>query len=305
MGFICVHVGLPLGSGHAQVQVFTMRREMHTDRTARMGCYGFRVSGLPDAADLLLEAAPTWPELAVARAEPDGEPPVHDQVGDDRARLPLAGGGWMEVTPGTVTFRAVRRRPDGDLVHPYLAPGAALAARWAGRDSFHAGALVAGGGAWCVLGGKEDGKSTLLAWLALHGHQVLSDDLLVVDGGEAMAGPRCVDLREEAAGRLGTGDALGVVGVRERWRVRLGPAPAAVPLRGWVLLEWGDALAVEPVRGPDRLLALPPHRSVQLAPAAPETLLALSSLPVWRFRRPRRWDAIGDGAERLLAALAG
>ncbi len=239
------------------------------------------------------------------RARPVGDPPPLDLVGDDRARLPLAGGGWIDVAPGRVAFRLDEPHADGNLLHPYLAPAAALAARWAGRESFHAGALIAGGGAWGLLGGKEDGKSTLLAWLALSGHGVVADDLLVVDGGAALAGPRCIDLRGSAAERLGAGEPLGLVGVRERWRVRLDAVPASVPLLGWVLLDWAETLSVRPVRGSERLLALPRHRSVQLAPESPQALLALSSLPVWRLSRPRRWDDLAEGADRLLDALAG
>ena len=276
---------------------------MATARKSRIGCYGFHVTGLDDAADLMVPAPPAWPHLAVARASAAGDPPTRDLVGPKRARLPIAAGGWIDVEPGLVSFRMDVPPRDSDLLHPYLAPAAALAARWAGRESFHAGALIAGGGAWGVLGGKEDGKSTLLAHLALAGNGILSDDLLVLEDGAALAGPRCIDLRGNAAVQLGAGEALGVVGARERWRLRLEAVPASVPLLGWVLLEWSAPLTVAPVRGPERLLALPPHRSVQLAPRAPETLLALSSLPVWRFSRPRRLDALGEGADRLLDAL--
>lgn len=270
-----------------------------------MGCYGLRVRGLDAAAALMVAAEPGWPELAVERARPLGAAPDGDVVGPDRATLPLAGGGWMELAPGRVTFHVEQERSDGDLLHPYLAPAAAIVARWAGQECFHAGAIQAGGGAWGVLGDKEDGKSTLLAWLALRGHAVMSDDLLVLDGGSAMAGPRCIDLRGEAAARLGAGEPLGVVGARERWRVALGAVPSSAPLRGWVLLGWAPEIRVERVRGHARLLALPPHRSVQLAPPDPAALLALSSLPVLRFSRPRRWESLRDGAERLLDALAG
>ena len=285
-------------------EVFSMSGSVPTARWSSLGCYGLRVRGLDAAAGLMVPAAPGWPELTVERATPAGDGPDRDLVGEQKAALPLAGGGWMELVPDRVTFRVAEPRSDGDLLHPYLAPAAALVARWAGHECFHAGAIVAGGGAWGVLGGKEDGKSTLLAWLALRGHAVLSDDLLVIDGDAAMAGPRCIDLREEAAGRLGAGEPLGVVGVRERWRVRLDAVPSSVPLRGWVLLGWAPEARLEPVRGPERLLALTPHRSVRIAPPDPAALLALSSLPIVRFSRPRRWESFAAGADRLLEALA-
>ncbi len=67
-----------------------------------------------------------------------------------------------------------------------------------GRRSFHTGAFVASGGAWGILGGRDDGKSTMLAWLAVHGHEIVCDDVLIVGQGDALAGPRCIDLRQSA-----------------------------------------------------------------------------------------------------------
>src|SRR5262249_6109268 len=155
--------------------------------------------------------------------------------------------GWVDLARAErrATFCLRTSLADGDLVHPYLAPAAAVAARWAGRESFHAGAVVVDGGAWGVLGDKETGKSSTLAWLALQGHEILMDDLLVLDGDDALAGPRCIDLREEPAARLGAGEPLGFVGLRERWRLTLDQVPARVPLHGWVTLAWGDRVEVE------------------------------------------------------------
>jgi hypothetical protein len=251
-----------------------------------------------------VETPGEWPRLELRHAPPESGGPELDSVGPDRAELTLHGG-WatIERSPARVTFRLPSRPPARDLVHPYLAPAAAVAARWAGRESFHAGAVTAGGGAWAVLGDKESGKSTTLAHLALAGHEVVSDDLLVVDGGSVLAGPRCIDLRAASSAQLGAGDPLGVVGVRERWRLLLGATAPRTPLRGWIALAWGDDVAVEPLRGAERMLALLPFRSVQLAPGAPEELVDFSSLPVLRLRRPRRWDALDEAAARLLDAI--
>jgi hypothetical protein len=278
-----------------------------TDRTSRpAGCYGFRLAGLRGAAELLVEVPTGWPALELRHAPTDGEPPTLDTIGPDRAVLALQRG-WVELDrrAGSITFRLPDRPPDRDLVHPYLGGPAAVAARWSGRDSFHAGAVVVGGGAWAVLGDKEAGKSSTLAWLALNGHPVLADDLLVVDGGAALAGPRCIDLRGEPASRLGVGEPLGEVGARERWRLQLDPVPAQVPLRGFVTLAWDDEPVVERLRGAERLLALLPGRTVRLEPTRPAEMVDLSSLPVWRLRRPRRWDALPEAAARLLEALGG
>jgi hypothetical protein len=274
-------------------------------RTYR-GTYGFRLDGAPGAASLLVEAPPDWPLLQVAWRRLIGEGPREDRVSEDRIELVLRTGGWVEIE--RVEPRAVFHLPapldDGALVHPYLAPVAALAARWFGRESFHAGAVVLRGGAWALVGDKGAGKSSTLAHLSLSGYDIVTDDMLILDEGRALAGPRCLDLRAETAGRLDLGTPLGVVGDRERWRMKLGPLVPSVPLRGWVVLGWDDRTQVSAIHGAGRLALLGRHRAVRLESTRPEVLLELSSLPVLELRRPHRWDALPEAAERLLDAVA-
>jgi hypothetical protein len=178
-----------------------------------------------------------------------------------------------------------------------------MAAWWLGRESFHAGAFAAGGGVWALVGDKGSGKSSTLAQLALAGHDIVTDDILVLRRGVALAGPRCLDLRAGPAARLGAGTLLGMVGLRERWRMPLGPVEPELPLRGWVLLAWHDRPEARVVRGAERLLRLMPHRAVRLAPQDPGMLVRLSSLPLVELRRPHRWQALPDATRRLLDAL--
>jgi hypothetical protein len=63
-------------------------------------------------------------------------------------------------------------------------------------------------------------------------------------------------------------------------------------------------MAIEPVRGAERLLALLPHRALLLETSAPTDLLQVSSLPFLRLRRPPGWHSLDATAERLLDALA-
>ena len=54
-------------------------------------------------------------------------------------------------------------------------------------------ALAVGGRALGVVGTREAGKSSTLAWLAVAGTEVLCDDLLVIDGQSTFKGPRTID----------------------------------------------------------------------------------------------------------------
>jgi hypothetical protein len=270
------------------------------------GAYGFRLEGVERAHRLLVQAPLDWPTLTlhVRLGFDEGGP---DRVGPDHARLRVHDG-QVEIDRrrGDALF-TLRRRPSPDaIVHPHLAPAAAIAGRWLGRESFHAGAVVLGDGAWAILGEKGSGKSSLLAWLALAGHAVVCDDLLVFDEQfRALAGPRSIDLRTNAARGMGIGEPLGVIGTRERYRVAVGAVPSEVPLRGFIRLAWGDVPTVTPVPPAWRPAALAAQRTVRLAPRDPGMLVELSALPMVELRRPREWGRAGDAADRLLCALAG
>ncbi len=186
------------------------------------------------------------------------------------------------------------------LVHPYLAFPAAVSSYWAGRCSLHAGALAVDGKVWALVGQKEGGKSSTLGWFAQRGHSVVTDDLLIIDQGRALAGPRCIDLREEASRELGAGEELGVIGMRTRWRVRLGPIPACLPLAGWIFLSWADQLHVEPIPPGELLRRIFANRALSLIPPDPHVYLDLAALPAWEVGRPRRLDALPEVSRRIL-----
>jgi hypothetical protein len=270
------------------------------------GAYGFRLDGVPDAGSLLVDAPPSWPRLELVR-KTEGVRPVMEEVTPDHARLWLAGGGFAELDrqAGRAFLRVPDGTSDGALVHPYLAPVALVMARWLGREGMHGGGVAVDGGVWAVLGDKTAGKSTTLAALALAGLDVVSDDVLVIEDGAVLAGPRSVDLRTESARRLGVGEPLGRVGTRERWRLALPPVRPELPLRGWVSLAWGDAIAIEQLSGAERLAALIPHRGVRMAPTTADALLRLSALPHLRLVRPRRWRSLADATARLVEAVVG
>jgi hypothetical protein len=266
-----------------------------------LGAYGIRLRGLDGAAELLVDVGPDAPVYAVAAEVGRGTAP-DEHVDDEGARLRLRSGGEIVIDRRGqhVLYRVPHPvRPD-ELVHPYLAPAAAVIARWMGRESMHAGAFAAGGSALGVVGTREAGKSSTLAWLARAGVDVLCDDMLILDGGRPLPGPRSIDLRADAAERLGVGDPIGMTGARERWRLRLGPTTGTAVLRGWVFLAWGERIEARALSGPERLARLAAERGLRLPPARPDALLELTSLPAWELSRPRGWESLPRAADLLL-----
>jgi hypothetical protein len=269
-------------------------------RSAR-GAYGISIAGMAAARPMLVDARPGWPRLRLV-TELDDPPAGSETVTDDRAQLMLKTGGRLTLdrTRGLAHYTVPRPLSADELVHPYLAPAAAVVAHWTHRLSFHAGAFVGAGGTWGLVGDRAAGKSSTLAWLALNGHEVVADDVLVLQDGIAYAGPRSIDLREDAAERFGVGTALGVVGTRPRWRVVLPPIDPELPFRGWIFLAWGQRLESRRVGGSECLRRLVAQLALRLPVADPAYLLELASLPAWELRRPRDWRLLCQSGESLL-----
>ena len=265
-----------------------------------LGAYGLRLQGVGEAASLLVPADAAWPLYELATRVEEAALDVQT-VGPDRAAIAPPSGGviLIEREPGRATFVTPTAVPAQALVHPLLAHVAAIAAWWAGRESFHAGAFVADGGVWAVLGGRGAGKSSTLAWLAGEGHDVVCDDMLVLDAETPFAGPRSLDLRGDAAARLEQGEPLGVLGTRERWRLPLAPVAALPPLRGFVQLAWGDEVGARLLPPPQRVELLGASRGVRLPAAEPSAWLELAGLPWYELTRPRRWEALPRVADEL------
>jgi hypothetical protein len=257
----------------------------------RLGAYGLWLEGLDGAASLLSEADPSWPRLLVeTRLGPIDDDP--DEVGPNHASLRLRTGGriFLDRPDGLATISTPNPLEAFEIVHPYLAPAAAVMSYWLGRESFHGGAIQVGDVAWGVIGDRDSGKSTLLAHF--------------VEQNVCFAGPRSVDLRRSAAEHMGGAEELGVVGARERWRVQLDPVPPQLRLAGWIFLEWGE-LGITPVIGARRLELLGQHRGLLIPPGDPSLLLDLTALPSFVLSRPRRWDSLTQCADLLLGHIRG
>ena len=150
------------------------------------------------------------------------------------------------------------------------------------------------------------GESRVRASAAGAGCRFVCDDMLVLDGDAAFAGPRILDLRAESARGWGSATTAGRSALRERWRVALDDGVSdRLRFRGWVFLTWSDDVAVEASTGGERLPRLAQHLGLRVPPARPDRLLELAALPGWEFRRPRGWDRFDEAGDRLLATLAG
>ncbi len=272
--------------------------------TAALGAYGLRLSGIEQAQGLLLQVPETWERLELQRAVGLARQ-AQDSVSDARAVIVLANGGevGIEREPLRALFRVPGELRDDELVHPYLAPVAAVVARWQGRESLHAGSFLAGGAAWALVGERESGKSSTLAALAAAGHGIFGDDVLVLAGTTGFAGPRTLDLRREAAEQLGAGEAMGVVGARERWRVNLDQVVVEATIGGFIFLEWGDAPELVRLSAAERLRRVAAARALRVPPD-PRRLLELAAVPGWLLRRPRLWRTLPAALELLEPLLS-
>lgn len=268
------------------------------------GCYGLAMPDWPGTAEFLFPAEPTWPGLAVDRV-PLADVLEHPTgVGRERADIELIGGRLqMRRNPLEATFLLDRPIDANALVHPYLALPAGIAGHWLGRQAFHGGAFVLDGGAWGVLADKEGGKSSTMAWFDQNGIDVLADDLLVVEDGLALAGPRCIDLRTDTATTLGIGTRIDGADGRDRWRLLTKATTTVAPLVGWIFLSWAaepSFLSVPPSARIARVLA---HRSVITVDADPTAFLDLAARPCIEFARPRGLEHMGVAIEALLTQL--
>ena len=267
--------------------------------------YGMALHGLPDLTELVSgEQLPDAPEVTI-RCRPRADALALRPLDDRGVTRLLSDGRVLALSRrhGTATLYG-DPMPAELLAHPFLAAVAPTFSRWSGRESFHAGAFVHADRAWAVLGHRTAGKSTLLAALADRGTEVLSDDIVITDGGEVFRGPRCIDLRSPLPG-----GSLSLQPARldTRWRVRLPAGPPTARLGGWLFLHWSSPGAPQPVAHPvparELIRRLAARRASGSLPSDPAVLLALASRPAWDVYRPRSWPLIEETVQLVTALL--
>jgi hypothetical protein len=244
--------------------------------------YGFRIAGGPSGGWLAVHGAEHWPQLTLTRDASVSR--------DDEARVD-----WT-----TMRADICADIPADEIVHPLLGRMLPLLAHMRGIDALHGGALLGADGAWVVIGTREAGKSSLLAQCHRHRAQVVSDDIVVVEGMRCLAGPRFIDLRPDAAPLLGPGE---VVRAGSKRRLRLPPMQAEVRLAGVIHLAWGPPLELHPLRPAERLSRLAALRNREGWPRDASLVLDLAVLPAFELRRPHGLESLADSAGLLMNAL--
>ena len=272
-----------------------------------VGAYGLSLRGIISQHSLL-QSRPEWPVWHLKwHQDPSTDPATQEESwSDDRAVVAVqpAGRAVLErATSLTTWLTPVLPSPEA-MVHPLLASTAVVVAQWLGRASFHAGAIAVEGRVWGILGERGMGKTSTLLGAHRAGITVITDDVLVVDGEIAYSGPRCLDLRGDAAKRFDCGRPLGIVGTRDRWRLDLPPAPPTLPFAGWVVLQWEQSVHVEPLGAGPRLTALAANRGLRVPGIDIPGLLDLVARPAVVFSRPRNWAQLDGALAMLLEVLS-
>ena len=289
-----------IGEGREQ------RASRFADRSAARGCYGLNFDSLPESAHQLVRAEDSAPVLHISRRGNLPESSTRFEVTHTYASLPLSDSRSrvdLDRASGTAILSLCRDYSDEALLHPLLSGSCAIMNWWHGRDAFHAGAFEVDGRAWVVIGDKGQGKSTTLGHLALQGVPVLSDDLVVIDDDHVLPGPAFIDLRPDAAERLGAGRDMGWLGARPRFRLDVPRARPRVPLAGWLVLAWDDESTTGPSLRPvplvDRLPFLFHNRAVRLDAATPAAFVQHMTKPFLELARPKRWESLAQLASVL------
>ncbi len=125
---------------------------------------------------------------------------------------------------------------------------------------------------------------------------MLADDLAVLDGDQVQAGPRALDLLSAGGERTVRGG--------DRSRATLGSVPAALPLAGIAVLDWGERFALTSVPMEDRPAVIGAHRMFPACLSTPALLLLeLLAVPIVRMTRPPDPTRVVETGATLLDAF--
>jgi len=287
--------------------------------------WSYRLAGLHVRSDFRLPEAvhdeaiarPTWPTSVIAMTIEDGRrlglppPPEGNARSADAQRV-------RYVAPGVGAFviedgRRIVAWPDdqaeaGTLSQQLTGPALALALMQQGALVLHASVVAIDDAAVLLVGHSGDGKSTLAAAMARAGHDVLADDLAVVDvqgrAPEVRAVSALVRLTAAQTTSAVHDDAWEAAGKTVQ-RLAIRPDRRhSTRVAAIVVLGWGDTQDMPSVGDVEAALLLLEYAFCRPAFAAPQAAAALAACarlagrcPVRVVRRPRDL--------RLVSALVG
>lgn len=233
----------------------------------------------------------------------------------DEARVLIENGREVTLEPA----------PGADLTEAraiLMAPVQAVLWHQRGLLPLHASAIGVNGSAVALAGPSGAGKSTLAAALSAKGHDVLADDICIVDaakGGEIIPSTPRLRLWRDALDHLG----IAVEGLpralsrQEKYLIEggeWGSGAERYKLAAIVLLsrQMADAVAIERLRGARSVVEL--HSVVHMLPAAralgldPAIFTALTGLTaagvtVWHLAMPDDWARLDEAAAKVLTLL--
>lgn len=190
-----------------------------------------------------------------------------------------------------------------------------------GALTLHSSAVQVGDSAVAFCGETGSGKSTMAAWMLVHGARLVGDDLcrFEIDGKEAHVYPAAarVKLWRDALDQMGwTVDDLERDHFRmDKFHLRAGQGElhfraaeqTLLPLRAIYLLEWGetDLTRLTGATALRRLVQSATYRGELLEPMGrlaehwQRCAELARRVPIFRFARPRDWQAM-EAAMHLL-----
>ena len=299
----------------------------------------YDLNGLKLESDFPLPAFAAWDgsrdvfaDVAIRRGKvpsrldrPDHVAPLFQTNGAGEYLLVLPGAGRFLVRGGS----EIAVEPETDTPATNLSAiltGPVQAALWHQRGllPLHASVVVIKGRAIALCGCGAAGKSTLAAILAAQGHDVIADDICVVDArsnGEVLVPPGCATLQlwPDALAELGvaTDGLKRAVPDKERYLYDCGNRIPSSPQRlaAVVLMVRHHTLppaTLERLRGTQAADAL--HDSVHsrrpaaaLGRAQPVfaafTRMASARVSFWRLTVPEGLPRLREAAAKLLATL--
>jgi hypothetical protein len=254
--------------------------------------YGLTIDSdiaIPEAQDVAHGGRPVDLTIRLAEPlpgneaiEPEDSPAVRRQP-DGTLDMTFARIGHYSVTSSEIVIRPEANAAADLLRLPVIGLVLSAVLVMRGLPALHASALKVGEEAVAFIGDKRFGKSTMAATMVQRGHQLVSDDVVVLDAREPSGwtvrpGPFGIKLWPDAIDSLGIEDAahypLYEGATKRTLRTRGRHATTPLPLRRIYVLGRGEQVEVGPITASDGLVELMRNAFMYRYPEAVENASA-------------------------------